>query len=88
MTTRIPARHIVQSDLLILICDNFHKEGNSIYGKLNLNEGSESKDSTDEGDGQSRLAAPVEGRVEVVLAHLVVADRVKLVKEGGEGIGF
>ena len=50
--------------------------------KLNLYKGSGSKDSTDKGDSQARLAAPVERGVEVVLAHLVVADRVKLVKEG------
>ena len=52
--------------------------------KLNLYEGSGSKDSTDKGDSQARLAAPVERGVEVVLAHLVV----KLVKPGGKGIVF
>ena len=39
--------------------------------KVNLNEGSDSKESTDKGNGQTRLAIPVKRGVEVVLTHLV-----------------
>ena len=51
----------------------------SLKAKVNLNEGSGGKDGTDKGDCQARVAAPVKGRVEVVLAHLA-EDK----KENGE----
>ena len=38
-----------------------------------LNEGSSSKDSTDKGNCQARLAAPVHRRVKVILANLVTS---------------